>query len=71
MAFILAENENKDVILNLKNDDGDVLLTATESDGTEWDVMIFKDGRFELVECISDEVEGIDVDSKGKIREAK
>ncbi len=72
MAFILAENENKDVILSLRNDDDDdVLLIATESDGTEWDVMVFKDGRFGLVECISDKVDGIDVDTKGRIREAK
>ncbi len=71
MAFIIADSKSKDITLKLIHDEeGAVTLTGTEGDGTEWHLMLFKEGRFELIESVTDDA-GIDVDERGRIKERK
>ncbi len=70
MEFIVSNQDNEDITLALTKDDEGITLTGTESDGTRWDLMIFDKGRFELVPHISENI-GIDVDTKGRIKEKK
>lgn len=71
MGFIIADSKSKDITLRLIHDeDGTVTLTGTEGDGTEWHLLLFKNGRFERIESVSDD-SGIDVDERGRIEERK
>ncbi len=71
MGFIIADSKSKDITLRLIHDeDGTVTLTGTEGDGTEWHLLLLKNGRFERIEHVSDDA-GIDVDEKGRIKERR
>ncbi len=74
MKFI-RDGDTKEDIVSLRlvtdlNYDGEVLLVATGSDGLNWTVMVFKNGRYELIEYVADYI-GIDVGLKGKMKEVK
>ncbi len=71
MKFVLDENNSEErVALRLVNDlnyDGTVLLVATDSDGKDWTLMMFKKGRYDLIASVPSYI-GLDVDANGRIK---
>ncbi len=73
MKFITKDAKDKEKIVSLKlvpDDDGCVSLIATDHEGEEWYLMEFKEGRYEVIDYVDSKI-GIDVNSKGAMKEKK
>jgi len=72
MKFVLEDDANREkiIVLRLERIEDGVTLLGIDNEGAQWRIADFRNGKFELITDISEDV-GIKVDAKGKIKEQK
>lgn len=73
MQFLIGGEDTVEerVALRLVYDgDGTVSVVATDEKGEEWYLVEFSEGRYQVIEHVDAKI-GIDVDTKGRIKERK
>ncbi len=73
MKFVLDDDAAEEEKVGLKlvgNNDGTVSLNAVDDRGRYWSLMVFKNGRYDLVQNVANHI-GIAVDVQGRMKKIK